>query len=453
MTDATDDESVAFVPLSVAWRVWLRIGLLSFGGPAGQIALMHDELVVRRRWIGEARFLHALNYCMLLPGPEAQQLATYIGWLLHRRRGGLIAGGLFVLPGLILVTVLAAVYASVRDLSAVAGLWFGLKAAVLGLVAEALVRIGKRALRRGIQRGLAAAAFVAIFVGQVPFPIIVALAGVIGVIGARVAPAWLPNVPSAADSDERGTVVAAMAARGALSHTTPSTRRTLATFAMCAGAWLAPIVALAVFAPDSLYFDQAILFSKAALVTFGGAYAALAYVAGRAVAFGWIAPGQMVDGLGLAETTPGPLILVLPFVGFVAAYHVDGLGGGVAGAALASWVTFAPSFLWIFVGAPYIEALRGHRGLHAALACITAAVVGVIVNLSLWFAMHTLFRTVAAHALGPLSIDLPVWSSVDGAAVALAAVALIATLRFHVRIAWLLGGCCAAGLAIRTVGW
>ncbi len=439
------------VSLGAAARVWAKIGCLSFGGPAGQIALMHEELVVRRRWLDEGRFLHALNYCMLLPGPEAQQLATYIGWLLHRRRGGLIAGALFVLPGLALVIALAAAYVTWRDLGWVAGLLFGLKAAVLALVAGALVRIGGRALRRPVQQAIAAAAFAAIAIAGVPFPIVVAGAAAVGLLVHGLAPDALPAPPPRIAAHDDDTVVGALAAAGGLAHTRRSWRSTGATAAACLVAWLAPVAALQLLAPGSLYAEQAVMFSGAALVSFGGAYAALAYVGGRAVALGWIAPGQMVDALGLAETTPGPLVLVLPFVAFVAAAAVDGLGGGVAAAALAAWVTFAPSFLWIFVGAPSIEALRGHRGAHAALASITAAVVGVIANLSLWFALHTLFARLAPVELGPWSVALPVWSSVDVGAVVLAAAAMIATLRWKVHGVWLLAPCAAAGLAWRLL--
>lgn len=439
------------VSLGAAARVWAKIGCLSFGGPAGQIALMHDELVVRRRWLDEGRFLHALNYCMLLPGPEAQQLATYIGWLLHRRRGGLIAGALFVLPGLALVIALAAAYVTWRELGWVAGLLFGLKAAVLALVAGALVRIGGRALRRPVQQAIAVAAFAAIAIAGVPFPIVVAGAAAVGLLVHRLAPAALPAPPPPIAAHDDDTVVGALAAAGGLAHTRPSWRVTAATAAACLVAWLAPVAALQLLAPESLYAKQAVMFSGAALVTFGGAYAALAYVGGRAVALGWLAPGQMVDALGLAETTPGPLVLVLPFVAFVAAAAVDGLAGGVAAAALAAWVTFAPSFLWIFVGAPSIEALRGHRGAHAALASITAAVVGVIANLSLWFALHTLFARLAPVELGPWTVALPVWSSIDVGAVVLAAAAMVATLRWKVHGVWLLAPCAAAGLAWRLV--
>ncbi|MBK9034983.1 MAG: chromate efflux transporter [Myxococcales bacterium] len=440
------------VTVAAAARVWARIGWLSFGGPAGQIALMHDELVVRRRWLDEARFLHALNYCMLLPGPEAQQLATYIGWLLHRTRGGLIAGVLFVLPGLLIAAGLATAYCTWRDLTAVAGLLFGLKAAVVAVVAGALVRISQRALRRRLPQALAVAAFGAIAIAGVPFPVIVAGAAAIGALAHGLAPAWLPTAPAADAPEDPATVVAQLAAAGGLGHTRPSTARTARTLAVCLLAWLAPVAALMALAPDSLYRHQAVLFSQAALVTFGGAYAALAYVGQRAVALAWLAPGQMVDALGLAETTPGPLVLVLPFVAFVGAHAVDGLGGGLAAMALAAWVTFAPSFLWIFVGAPYIEALRGHRGLHAALACITAAVVGVIANLSLWFALHTLFAALRPVALGPWTVAVPVWASVDGAAVALTAAALIAGLGLRVRGPWLLLGCALAGLVWRSLG-
>jgi chromate transport protein ChrA len=339
------------VSLGEAFRVWLRVAALSFGGPAGQIAVMHRVLVEEKRWISESRFLHALNYCMLLPGPEAQQLATYVGWLMHRTRGGLMAGGLFILPGIIAIMGLSWIYALYGKIGFVAALFFGLKAAVLAIVLEAVVRIGKRALKNPVLIGIAAAA----------------------------------------------------------------------------------------------------------LVTFGGAYAVLAYVAQQAVeTYGWLNPGEMLDGLGMAETTPGPLIMVLQFVGFMAAFRDAGafppLLAGTLGGLLATWVTFAPCFLWIFLGAPYIEVLRGNRSLSGALTAITAAVVGVILNLAIWFGIHTIFRDVRPVEWGVLNFDAPVWESVNLWALLLSAAAIVAMFRFKVGMIPTLVACSGAGVLLYLAG-
>jgi chromate transporter len=422
-----------------ALRTWGKIGCLGFGGPAGQIALMHRILVEEKRWISEARFLHALNYCMLLPGPEAQQLATYVGWLLHRTAGGLAAGVLFVLPGALVVLALSIVYAEYHELPAVAALFAGLKPAVLAVVVEAVLRIGRRALRTRFLVALAACAFVAIFALHVPFPAIVAGAGVLGFAAARRRPGWLP-APRAEPVEPR----AADRATGA-PHTRPSRGRALRTLAVWGGLWLVPVAAIHVWlGPDAAYARIARFFSQAAVVTFGGAYAVLAYLAQAAVdRFGWLAPGEMLDGLGLAETTPGPLILVTQFVGFLAAYrHAGGLEplwAGVLGAALTTWVTFVPCFLWIFLGAPYMEALRGRRGLDGALAGITAAVVGVILNLAVWFALHVIFR------------GEPGLATLDPVALGIAAAALVAMLRFHVGMLPTLAASALLGGTLRWI--
>jgi chromate transporter len=448
--DTSPSRSVSF---GEATRVWARIGLLSFGGPAGQVALMHEELVERRKWIDEARFLHALNYCMLLPGPEAQQLATYIGWLMHRTPGGLVAGTLFVLPGFVSILVLSILYASYRELPAVAAIFFGLKAAVLAVVVEAVLRIGKRALKNRLMVGIAAAAFVAIFFFDVAFPVVVAAAAMFGLIGHRVRPAAFP-APAVVKADgEHHTVIDAMTARGELAHTRPDSARTARILITCLTLWAAPIAVLAaLFGAPSVFVQEGVFFSKTAVVTFGGAYAVLAYIAQRAVEdFGWLQPGEMLDGLGLAETTPGPLIMVVQFVGFLGAYRDPGalspLLAGVLGSVITVWVTFVPCFLWIFLGAPYIEALRGHRGLSAALSCITAAVVGVVLNLSLWFALHVVFHELSELHLGPLRLHVPALDSFDPAAAALAALAMLATLRFHVSLPRVLAASAALGAA------
>jgi len=444
------------VSFGEALRVWAKIGLLSFGGPAGQVALMHQELVERRRWIDEERFLHALNYCMLLPGPEAQQLATYIGWLLHRTRGGLAAGLLFVIPGFCGVLALSVLYASLGQVPSVAALFFGLKAAVLAIVVEAVVRVGKRALKNRIMIALAAIAFVAIFFFAVPFPIIIIAAGVIGYIGARQGrPEFAPAGHGPGGS---GAVIDSMLGDAVPDHVKPDTARAVRVGALWLALWLVPVIALLLALGQANVFSQiALFFSKMALVTFGGAYAVLAYVAQQAVEhYHWLKPHEMLDGLGMAETTPGPLIMVLQFVGFMAAYRdPSGLSPMLAatlGGLLATWVTFTPCFLWIFVGAPYIERLRGNTGLAGALSAITAAVVGVILNLSIWFALHTLFReTVPVHAF-PLSFDRPVLTSVDVPALLLSIAAATAIFRFNLGMLWVLGGSCAAGVLMRMAG-
>ena len=441
------------VTLAEATRVWAQIGLLSFGGPAGQVALMHRELVERRKWIDEERFLHALNYCMLLPGPEATQLATYIGWLLHRTRGGLIAGLLFVLPGFVSILALSALYAGFRELPAVVALFFGLKAAVLAVVLEAVLRIGRRALRSPVLVGLAALAFIARFLFAVPFPMVVLAAGLFGLLGHRALPAAFPRPAAVSANHEHASLVDRMAAAGELAHTRPSWRAAARVVAVCLPLWAAPVLALALlFGADSVFVQQGVLFSKAAVVTFGGAYAVLAYIAQQAVeVFGWLRPGEMLDGLGLAETTPGPLIMVVQFVAFMGAFRnahgLPPLAAGVVGSLITVWVTFVPCFTWIFLGAPYIEALRGQRALHAALSAITAAVVGVILNLSLWFGLHVLFRRVSEQHFGPLQLLVPELSSLDLAATLLAAMAMLALFRFKLGLARTLALSAAAGAA------
>jgi chromate transporter len=447
------------VPFGEAFRVWLKIGLLSFGGPAGQIALMHRMLVEERRWIGEARFLHALNYCMLLPGPEAMQLATYVGWLLHRLKGGLLAGALFVLPGFFVILGLSALYAGYREVPAVAAAFYGIKAAVLAVVIEALIRIGRRALTHPLAWALALTAFVAIFFLAVPFPLIVLGAAVVGPILARAVPGAFAERkrPAGAEEGPRA-VVDALIESGQALHIRPDLRR-LALTILCFGAlWLAP-VALLWNASDgqSVFAQIGLFFSKMAVVTFGGAYAVLAYVAQQAVeTYHWLAPGEMLDGLGMAETTPGPLIMVLQFVGFMAAYRDPGalspMLAATLGGLLATWVTFIPCFLWIFLGAPYIETLRGNKGLAGALSAITAAVVGVILNLSIWFGLHTLFRQTTPIRSFGLSFDMPVWGSLDIAAFVLAAAAATAIFRLNIGMLWVLAGSCAAGVALRFAG-
>lgn len=441
--------SVTFVE---ALKVWMRIGWLSFGGPAGQIALMHRELVEERRWISESRFLHALNYCMLLPGPEAQQLATYIGWLMHRTWGGIVAGALFVLPGCLAMLLLSWLYVRYAGVSAITVVFFGLKAAVLAIVVSAVLRIGSRALKSSFMVGIAAAAFIMIYAFHVPFPLVVLGAALIG---------WLAKKHVAGNShgsatetaDEGEYVVDRMHADGRLDHARPSTRRAVLVTITCVALWLTPVALIAMWlGPKHVLVREGVIFSQTAVVTFGGAYAVLAYVAQRAVEhLQWLQPGEMIDGLALAETTPGPLIMVLQFVGFLAAYRfaapLDPWVAATVGALLTTWVTFLPSFLFIFLGAPYMESLRRNRGLNAALSCVTAAVVGVILNLSIWFAIHTLFGQVNRVDAGPMHLDVPEWTTIEPGAVVLSLAAFIGLTRYKLSMVWVLLFCMLGGAA------
>jgi chromate transporter len=443
-----------------ATKVWAKIGLLSFGGPAGQIALMHKELVEERRWIGEQRFLHALNYCMLLPGPEAQQLAIYIGWLMHRTAGGLVAGILFVLPGAAVMLALSMIYALHRDMPLIAAIFFGVKAAVLAVVFEAVLRIGRRAIKNRVMLAIAVAAFIGIYVFQLPFPAIILLAGVCGWVGTRLAPRFFVagSHGGKGSGPEKG-MIDLMFERGELAHADPSWRRAIRVLAVWLPIWLSPTALLWLFTgPSSVWTQVGAFFSAMAVVTFGGAYAVLAYVAQAAVdTFGWLAPGEMVDGLGLAETTPGPLIMVVQFVGFLASFRsphgLDPILAGTLGAVLTTWVTFAPCFLWIFLGAPFVEALRGNRAIAGALAAITAAVVGVIMNLAIWFAMHVVFRQVVFSDILGLRLELPVLASTDWRAALLASAAIVAMLRFKVGMITTLAICALSSVLLSVGGW
>jgi chromate transporter len=446
------------VSLREAFLTWLRVAGLSFGGPAGQIAVMHRILVEEKRWVSEQRFLHALNYCMLLPGPEAQQLATYIGWLMHRTLGGIMAGGLFVVPGIIAIMALSYIYAGWGSVPIIVALFFGLKAAVLAIVVEALVRIGKRALKNQVMIALAAIAFVGIFFFNVPFPIIVFGAGIIGFVAASMGVAAFKTDAGHGAGKDKAAIVDDMLGEGIPEHARPTVARALAVSAIWLALWLVPVIALLAALGSANVFSQiAVFFSKMAVVTFGGAYAVLAYVAQQAVEnYGWLRPGEMLDGLGMAETTPGPLIMVLQFVGFMAAFREPGslapMVAGTFGGLLATWVTFTPCFLWIFLGAPFIEKLRGNTALNAALSAITAAVVGVILNLAIWFAIHTVFHETVPVRLFPLSFDAPRLASVDGFALALSVAAAVAIFRFKVGMIPTLAACCVAGIALYLVG-
>jgi chromate transporter len=433
-------DAPAAVPFREAVRTWARVGALGFGGPAGQIAILHRIVVDEKRWVDEPRFLHALNFCMLLPGPEAQQLATYIGWMMHGVRGGLAAGLLFVLPGYLVLLVLSALYAAFQGTALVAALFFGLKPAIIAVVVEALLRIGRRALAARISVAIAAAAFVAVFFLAIPFPFVVLGAALVGWLAAR----------------RRGDA-----------HPPPATgdggpripwRRTARTVALWLVIWWMPVALLAaVLGTGNVFVAEGWFFGHAASVTFGGAYAVLAYVAQQAVErFGWLNAGEMLDGLGMAETTPGPLILVVQFVAFLGAWRDPGalppLVAGVLGATLTVWVTFAPSFLWIFAGAPYVERLRGNRALAAALSGITAAVVGVILNLAVWFALHVLFARVGEVHAGPLHLLVPGWRTLDVASLLIAIGAAMALFRLKWGMLPTLAAAAAAGVLVRLLG-
>lgn len=434
------------VPFSEALRVWTRVAVQSFGGPAGQIAVMHRILVEEKRWVGEARFLHALNYCMLLPGPEAQQLAIYLGWLLNRTPGGLVAGILFVLPGFLSILALSLLYVGLGSTALVTGLFYGLKPAVMAVVVEAVVRIGKRALRNRLMVAFAAAAFIAIFLFEVPFPVIVVAAGLLGGLGGRLFPAAFPASTPAPEGDDQPVADArAVQVRPSLGRSA----RVLAVFLVL---WIVPLLGLAAaLGPDHTVVREGVFFSQMSMVTFGGAYAVLAWVSQKAVeTYGWLTAGEMLDGLGLAETTPGPLIQVVQFVGFLGAYRypggLDPWVSAILGSLVTTWVTYVPCFLWIFLGAPYIEALRGRHALSTALAGITAAVVGVILNLAVWFSLHVLFGQVDELRWMGLRLLVPVWSTVDGPAVVLAAGAFLALFRFKLGMMKTLAASAAAGL-------
>jgi chromate transporter len=432
-----------------AFRFWVKLGFISFGGPAGQIAIMHKELVDKRRWLGEERFLHALNYCMLLPGPEAHQLAIYIGWLMHRAWGGIVAGFFFVFPSIFVLLILSYIYAAYGNRPAVAGVVEGFKPVVVAIVIEALFKIGSRALKRRVHYLIAALAFVSIYVLHVPFPIIVLGAGLIGLVGARYMPASFSAAPletKAAEKDEHGNRSEQMVISDhgePPAHTRPNKLRLIKILAVGAVLWTIPLIGLVLWQGwDSLHTQEYRFFTQAALVTFGGAYAVLAYVT-QAVTqahYSWLTPAQSVDGLALAETTPGPLIMVLQFVGFMAGWNnpVPGLSptvSGIVGGLVTTYVTFLPSFLFIFLGAPYIEYLRGNKILTGALSGITAAVVGVILNLALVFGLAVI---APAGVSGPIKWHLAV----------LSVIAFIALYKFKVDVLWVVLAGGVAGLIL-----
>jgi chromate transporter len=429
-------ETAAGPTFSEALRVWTRIGLLSFGGPAGQIAMMHKVLVDDRKWIDEQRFLHALNFCMLLPGPEATQLATYVGWRLHGTKGGLAAGLLFVLPGALMMLVLSMLYAVWGKLPVAEALLLGVKAAVLAVVVEALLRIARRALKTNVDWLLGAAAFIAIYLFAVPFPLIVLAAALFGFM--------------------RGLGRGSVAAAPAVPDGAPvSLGRTITTAIVWFAVWIVPLLAVAwVYGRDHVLSQIGLFFSKLAVVTFGGAYAVLAYMREAVPSFGWLSKLEMVDALGLAETTPGPLILVTQFVGYLAASRQGGGDPylmGALGALVTTWATFAPCYLWIFVGAPYVERLHSEPRLKSALAAVTAAVVGVVLNLTVTFAIDVLSPTAVERWAGPLRLYFPEFAALSWPAAVLSALALAMTFRFHRSIFEVLMACGGLGLVWHLV--
>ena len=435
MATAASTTNVAFSDLLSAFA---RIGLTSFGGPAGQIALMHREVVEERGWISEEDYLHALNFCHLLPGPEAQQLATWIGWRLHGWRGGLAAGLLFIIPGVSVILALSMLYAVAAELSWLQALFLGVKAAVLVIVVQALLRIAGRALDTRLKQGLALSAFAALFLFDLPFPLVVLGAGAIGLVAAALRPEWLALKPSG----------------NGISQGPRPWRSTIASVMICGAVWAAPMALIAAtLGRDHVLWDIGAFFSQLALVTFGGAYAVLAYMAQEAVqGFGWLQPGEMADGLGLAESTPGPLILVTQFVGYLAAFRTpepfSPLLAGVLGALLTTWVSFAPCFLWIFALAPWIDRLGGNLRLKGGLAALTAAVVGVIGNLTAWFALHVIFEGVNTRQLGPLRLLVPDLQTLDMRATALVLLAGLLAFNFKLPVIRLLALSAMAGLGL-----
>ncbi len=392
---AAPNATVAHPSFAEALRFWLKLGLISFGGPTGQIAIMQTELVEKKKWISQSRFLHALNFCMLLPGPEAQQLAIYIGWLLHKTWGGIVAGAFFVIPSIFVLWGLSFVYAAYGNIPWIAAVFYGLKPAVMAIVAAAVIRIGRKALKNSVMWSLAALAFVAIFFFKVPFPLIILCAGLIGFIGGKL---WRNKFLVIAGHGDAGSDKSVLGDEAeSPEHTRPSFGRALRITAVCLTLWLLPTLLLGLWQGwQSVLFKEGVFFSKAAVVTFGGAYAVLPYVAQQAVDhYGWLRPGQMMDGLGLAETTPGPLIMVVQFVGFMGGWvrhgNMNQVLAATLGAIITTWATFTPCFLWIFVGGPHIEQLRGNERLTTTLSAVTAAIVGVVMNLAVWFGLHVLF--------------------------------------------------------------
>jgi chromate transporter len=436
---SVEEQAIKEVSLREAFATWSRVAILSFGGPAGQIAVMHRIIVDEKKWIGEDRFLHALNYCMLLPGPEAQQLATYIGWLMHRTVGGLMAGLLFILPGVVTILGLSIAYAYYQQTDFLQALFFGLKAAVLAIVLEAVQRIGKRVLKNRTMVTLAAASFIAIFFFKVPFPALVITAAIIGTVGSRLSPSRFLVIRGHGAQNDQESI--AHTAQHSIAPPQPLLLRSIIVSVIFLTLWFGPLAAIwLALGASSVYFQIGAFFSRAAVVTFGGAYAVLAYIAQQAVErYGWLQPGEMLDGLGMAETTPGPLIMVVQFVGFMGSYRnpqpFDPLVGGIVGALVTTWVTFVPCFFWIFLGAPFVERLRSNRAINSALSAITAAVVGAVLNLAVWFALHTLFDSVATTSLLGVTLEVPELSTVNLRACLVTSVAMLLTFYFKAGMA------------------
>ena len=443
------------VPFGEAVKVWVKVALYSFGGPAGQIAVMHKLLVEEKKWISENRFLHALNYCMLLPGPEAQQLAVYIGWLLHKRKGGLVAGSLFVLPGFLAILILSLLYAGFKDTSLVQALFYGIKPAVMAIVVQAVFKIGKRALKNEVMVLLSALAFIAIFFFNVPFPLIVLSAGLVGYLGGKIweEKFYVIRGHEVKDDNGLGEGDAYIDRNLPTQSKRPSWRKSVKVAAFWLLLWFLPIGLLALtLGTENIFVAEGLFFSKAAVVTFGGAYSVLAYIAQRAVeTYQWLQPGEMLDGLGMAETTPGPLIQVVQFVGFMGAYRhsgaLDPMMAAVIASVLVTWVTFIPCFLFIFLGAPYIEYLRGNKSLTTALSGITAAVVGVVLNLGVWFTIHTVFGEVNSWQGWGMKLDVPVLASADWFAILIGIASFIALFKFKVDMLKVLAASVVAGMA------
>lgn len=460
-TNACEGVQKTSVSFTDAFWVWLKVALNSFGGPAGQIAVMHRYLVEEKRWISESRFLHALNYCMLLPGPEAQQLAIYIGWLLHKIPGGIVAGTLFIIPGFISILILSVLYAVYQDLSVTQWLFLGLKPAILAVVIEAVLRIGKKVLKNRMLVMLAGVSFVCIFFFDVPFPLIVISSGIIGYIGGRIRPdTFAINQENSTKSFACDTpFVDAMLEDGVPEHTRPSASRAFAVTICWTILWFGPIcLILILLGSENVFFKEAAFFSKSAVVTFGGAYAVLAYVAQQAVEhYGWLTPGEMLDGLGLAETTPGPLILVLSFVGFLAAFRNSGdlnpIIAGALGAILTTWATFIPCFLWIFLGGPYVESLRGNKSLRSAMNGITAAIVGVILNLAMWFALNNTFGSLNDFRVFGIHLQIPVWNTLNIPSIFIAMFALLAIFCFKIGVMKTIACSVGIGVLYNLVKW
>ncbi len=442
---ATAGTSIISAPptFAEAFRFWLKLGFISFGGPSGQIAMMHAELVEKKRWIDNSRFLHALNFCMLLPGPEAIQLAIYIGWLLHKTRGGIVAGTLFVIPSIFILWALSYVYVAYGNILWIAAIFYGLKPAVLAIVAAAVIRIGRKALQNALMWAVAASAFIAIYFFRVPFPAIIVTAGVFGLLGGKTLPRYFSVATDHRRESESQTYLLGDDGETP-SHTRPSLARTLKVCTISIFLWWLPIALAGIWlGTEHAIFREGIFFSKAAMVTFGGAYAVLPYVSQQAVEnYHWLGAGQMLDGLGLAETTPGPLIMVLQFVGFLGAWnqpgHLPPLLAATLGALITTWTTFVPCFLWIFLGAPYVEKLRGNESLTSALSTVTAAVVGVILNLAVWFGLHVIF---------------PATGNVDWFAFTVCAIAFVGMLRWEWNIVPVVLGSGLIGLIYALAGF